>query len=403
MSCNAVQAADHTRRNVLLLALCQGLSNSGMSMLIAVAALAGHALAEDKTLATLPLALQWTATMATTVPASMIMRRLGRRFGLSIGAGIFAAGGLFGMWALKISSFELFCFACMCVGSGNAFAQYYRFAAADAAPEAFRSKAISLVLAGGVIAAVVGPELAKHTIDWLMPVLYAGCYATLTLIALAIIVLLQGVRIPRLTAEQLRETGRPLSQIARQPVFIVAVLSGAVGYGSMTLIMTATPLAMMGCGFAFSDTATVIQGHVLAMFLPSFFTGSLIQRFGNLRIIALGSLLTAGCLVANMSGIDFANFAIGLALLGLGWNFMFVGGSTLLTKAYTVEERAKTQAANDFVVFSSSVVGAFSSGMLQTSFGWNAVNAGIAPAMLVALIAVIWLALHQRGTRTSQS
>jgi MFS family permease len=139
------------------------------------------------------------------------------------------------------------------------------------------------------------------------------------------------------------------------------------------------------------------------MFLPSFFTGSLIQRFGNLRIIALGSLLTAGCLVANMSGIDFANFAIGLALLGLGWNFMFVGGSTLLTKAYTVEERAKTQAANDFVVFSSSVVGAFSSGMLQTSFGWNAVNAGIAPAMLVALIAVIWLALHQRGTRTSQS
>jgi MFS family permease len=153
---------------------------------------------------------------------------------------------------------------------------------------------------------------------------------------------------------------------------------------------------MAGCGFAFNDTATVIQAHVLAMFLPSFFTGSLIQRFGNLRIIALGSLITAGCLVANMSGIAFANFSIGLALLGLGWNFMFVGGSTLLTRAYTPEERAKTQAANDFVVFTSSAVGAFSSGMLYNQFGWTIVNAGIAPAMVLALIAVIWLALRQR-------
>lgn len=396
MSTHAAQAADHTRRNVLLLALCQGLSNSGMSMLITVTALAGHLLAPDKALATLPLALQWTATMATTVPASLVMRRIGRRFGLSIGGGVFAAGGLLGALALKISSFELLSLACMCVGAGNAFAQYYRFAAADAAPESFRSKAISLVLAGGVIAGVVGPELAKHTIDWFLPTLYAGCFVTLSIIALAIVVILQGVRIPRLTAEQRRNSGRPLSQIVRQPVFVVAVLSGALGYGAMTLIMTATPLAMTGCGFAFADTATVIQGHVIAMFLPSFFTGSLIQRFGNLRIIAIGSLLTAGCLVANMSGISFANFSVGLILLGLGWNFMFIGGSTLLTRAYAVEERAKTQATNDFIVFSSSVVGAFSSGMLQNEYGWIAVNAGIAPAMLIALIAVIWLALHQR-------
>jgi predicted MFS family arabinose efflux permease len=396
MSSHAAQAADHTRRNVLLLALCQGLSNSGMSMLVAVAALSGHLLASDKSLATLPLALQWTATMATTVPASLIMRRLGRRTGLSIGAGIFAVGGLIGASALRISSFELFCLACMCIGAGNAFAQYYRFAAADAAPESFRSKAISLVLAGGVIAGVVGPELAKHTIDWFLPTLYAGCYVTLTIIAGAIFVILQGVRIPRLTAAQLRDSGRPLAQIVRQPAFFVAVLAGALGYGSMTMVMTATPLAMKGCGFAFSDTATVIQGHVIAMFLPSFFTGSLIQRFGNLRIIAIGSLLTAGCLVANMSAVAFGNFSIGLALLGLGWNFMFIGGSTLLTRAYTTAERAKTQAANDFVVFSSSVIGAFSSGLLQNNFGWVAVNAGIAPAMLIALAAVAWLALHER-------
>ena len=402
MSNPAAKAADNTRSNVLLLALCQGLSNSGMSMLVTVAALAGHLLASDKSLATLPLALQWTATMATTIPASLLMRRLGRRTGLSIGAIVFGVGGLLGMRALQIESFELFCLGAMCVGSGNAFAQYYRFAAADAAPENFKSKAISLVLAGGVVAAVLGPELAKNTVDWLLPTVYAGCYAALALIALVMLIVLQGVRIPQLTTEQLSNTGRPLSAIMKQPIFIVAVLSGALGYGSMTLIMTATPLAMIGCGFAFSDTATVIQGHVLAMFLPSFFTGSLIQRFGNLRIIAIGSLLTAGCLIANMTGIAFANFSIGLILLGLGWNFMFVGGSTLLTKAYTVEERAKTQAANDFIVFSSSVVGAFASGMLYHELGWVAVNAGIAPAMLIALLVVVWLALYQRKRQPIQ-
>lgn len=398
MAGQADKAADNTRRNVLLLALCQALHNSGTSMLIVVSALAGYMLAADKSLATLPLALQWTATMATTIPASLLMRRYGRRLGLSAGALIFAGAGMLGVVALRLGSFELFSVACMCVGSGNAFAQYYRFAAADSAPESFRGKAISLVLAGGVVAAVVGPELAKLTIDWLLPALYAGCYAALSLLALSIVVVLQGVRIPRLSAEQLISSGRPLREIARQPVFVVAVLSGMLGYGSMTLIMTATPLAMMGCGFAFSDTATVIQGHVLAMFLPSFFTGSLIQRFGVLRIVASGSVLTAGCLIANMSGIAFANFWAGLALLGLGWNFMFVGGSTLLTQAYTTQERGKTQAANDFIVFSSSVFAAFGSGMLQNKFGWVAVNAGIAPAMLLALGSVAWLSLHRRKT-----
>jgi predicted MFS family arabinose efflux permease len=392
------QAADNTRRNVLLLALCQALANSGMTMLITVSALAGHLLAADKSLATLPLALQWTATMATTIPASLLMRRFGRRFGLSLGAVVFGCGGLLGMMALKSGSFTLFSLACMCVGAGNAFAQYYRFAAADAAPENFKGKAISLVLAGGVVASVIGPELAKASIDWLLPALYAGCYAALMLLALAILVVLQGVRIPSLSAAQRASSGRPLGVIARQPAFVVAVLSGALGYGSMTLVMTATPLAMAGCGFAFSDSASVIQGHVLAMFLPSFFTGSLIQRFGVLRIIAAGCVLTAGCLVANISGIAFANFWVGLALLGLGWNFMFVGGSTLLTQAHTPEERGKTQAMNDFIVFSSSVLGAFGSGMLQNTLGWAAVNAGIAPAMLIALTAVAWFALQRRRT-----
>jgi len=392
----AASAANNTRRNVIFLAICQGLSNSGMSMLVTVAALTGHLLAADKTLATLPIALQWAATMGTTIPASLLMRRIGRRAGFTFGATVLGSGGLLGLASLKISSFELFCIACIFLGAGNAFAQYYRFAAADAAPDNSKSKAISLVLAGGVVAAFLGPELAKLSVDWLLPTLYAGCYLTLTIVSGIIIVLLQGIRIPHLSLAQRRSAGRPILEIMRQPVFVVAVLSGALGYGSMVLIMTATPLAMAGCGFAFNDTATVIQAHVLAMFLPSFFTGSLIQRVGNLRIIALGSLITAGCLVANISGISFANFSIGLALLGLGWNFMFVGGSTLLTRAYAPAERAKTQAANDFVVFSSSTLGAFSSGMLYNQFGWTIVNAGIAPAMVLALIAVIWLALRQR-------
>jgi MFS family permease len=251
--------SDPVRRNVLLLAICQAVSSSGTSMLAAVAALVGYSLVDDKSFATLPLAFQWTATMATTIPAAQLMRRFGRRAGLSLGAIIFMTGGALGVWSIWIANFYVFIAACVCVGSAMSFVHYYRFAAADSAPEDFKSKAISLVLAGGIVAAVMGGELAKLSVDWFEPLLYAGCYATIILLGLAVLIILQGVRIPTLTAEQRRSSGWPLLTIARQPVFMVAVLASALSYAAMIMIMTATPLAMQACGFEFHDTATVIQ------------------------------------------------------------------------------------------------------------------------------------------------
>ena len=386
---------DVARRNVLLLAICQGMSTTGTSMLAAVASLVGYSLVEDKSLATLPVALQWTATMCATIPASHLMRWIGRRAGLSVGVTVKIVGGMLGYLAITSSSFLLFSLASMLIGIGVAFMQYYRFAAVDAVPESFRSKAISLVLAGGVVAAVLGGEVAKWSFDWFLPYVYSGCYVALSLLGLIVLVVLQGVRIPGLTAEQRKSTGRPLLVIARQPVFIVAVLAAALSYGSMILVMTATPLAMGACGFGFEDSATVIQWHVLAMFAPSFITGSLISSFGVLRIIVTGALLIVAAVAIDLLGIEFINFWSGLVLIGLGWNFMFVGGSTLLTQAYEIEERAKVQAANDFTVFTTAALAAFGSGALLTELGWTGVNAGVVPAMLLALMAVAWLVVSR--------
>jgi MFS family permease len=387
---------DPVRRNVLVLAICQAMGATGTSMLAAVASLVGYSLVEDKSLATVPIAVQWTATMCATIPASHLMRWIGRRAGLSVGALSLIIGGILGYYAVASSSFALFLLASVFTGISVAFMQYYRFAAVDAVPESFRSKAISLVLAGGVVAAVLGGEVAKASFDWFSPYVYAGCYVALAIIGLLVLIALQGVRIPRLSAAQLRSSGRPLSVIARQPAFIVAVLAGALSYGAMVLVMTATPLAMGANGFVFTDSATVIQWHVLAMFGPSFFTGTLIQRFGVLTIILVGTVLMFLALIIDLAGVGFMNFWSGLVLVGLGWNFMFVGGSTLLTSAYTVEERAKVQAANDFTVFSTSALAAFGSGALLTNFGWEGVNTGVAPAMAIALVAVIWLMLIER-------
>ena len=387
---------DTSRRNVLLLASCQALSGSGNTVLIAAAALVGQMLADDKSLATLPLAFQWTTTMLVTIPASHFMARFGRRLGLSLGACASITGGALGVTAVMIASFELFILACMCQGVAQCFIQFYRFAAADTAAEDFKSRAISLVLAGGVVAALLGGQLAKASIELLLPYLYAGCYLMVMLLGACVLVILQGLRIPRLTLEQRTTRGRPLHVIARQPVFIVAVLSAALAYASMILVMTATPLAMAGCGFGFADTATVIQAHILGMYLPSFITGSLINRFGTLPIITLGAVLLALALSTNIAGIDFVNFWIGLLLLGFGWNFCFVGGTTLLTEAYTIEERAKCQGVNDFIVFSTTALAAFGSGALYEGIGWGAVNGGALPAMGLVLLGVAWMVLYRR-------
>lgn len=388
--------ADPTRRNVLVLAACQAMGTSANSVMVAVATLVGYSLVEDKSLATLPIAMQWTATMCATIPASQLMRRVGRRVGFSFGAISHIIGGTLGYHAIVAGNFALLLLASLFVGVAVSFMQYYRFAAVDAVPESFRGKAISLVLAGGVVAAIASGEIAKASYDWFLPHVFAGCYVAHALLGLLTLMTVQGLAIPKLNAQQRLSSGRPLIVIARQPAFIVAVLASALSFGAMILVMTAAPLAMVSGGFAFTDAATVIQWHVLAMYLPGFFTGALIARFGVLPIMLVGTALMFIALCIDIAGLGFLNFWAGLLLIGAGWNFMFVGGSTLLTSAYTIEERAKVQAANDFIVFSVTALAAFSSGVLLTNIGWNGVNAGVAPAMAIALGAMIWMMLAQR-------
>ncbi len=392
----APMSADPTRKNVLILALCVALGMSGNGIVLAVGALAGAVMLVDDGWATLPLAVMFTATMVTTIPASMLMGRVGRRAGFSIGALTGFCGASLAAFAIFANSFPLFVAASVPIGMFNAFAQFYRLAAADTASDAFRPRAISLVMAGGVLAALLGPTLAKWSYDLFAPVLFAGGYAVIAVLTLLSLALLQFVEIPRPSAADRRESGRPLGQILRQPKFITAAVSAAAGYGTMSLVMTATPLAMVACGFSFHDSATVIQWHALAMFAPAFFTGNLIQRFGALNVILVGALLNAGCLAVALSGIAFEQFLGALVLLGLGWNFMFIGGTSLLTETHTPAERAKTQAVNDFAVFTTVALASASSGVLHSRIGWEAVNLGMALPLLIAMAAVILLKLRTR-------
>ncbi|KZD09836.1 MFS transporter [Oceanibaculum pacificum] len=393
---------DPTRKNVILLACCQALSMTGNSLTMTVSAIVGTMIAHDKSLATLPLALQLTATMLTTLPASMLMKRLGRRPGFMLGVVVGIIGALTASYAIFHANFPLFCAGAMLMGVNQGFALFYRFAAADTASEAFKSKAISLVMAGGVFSAVAGPNLAKWSRDLFEPILFAGSYLTIAIVWLLPLVLLLFIEIPRPTLAQRADKGRPIREIARQPVFLVAVIGAVIGYTMMNMVMTATPLAMLACGLEFTDAAFVIQWHALGMFAPAFFTGSLITRFGVLNVMLTGAALMIGCVAINLSGQDIQRFWFALVLLGVGWNFLFVGGSSLLTKAYLPAEKEKVQALNDFLVFGSVSIGSFSSGLLQNVFGWSVVNLTILPFVCIAILMVLWLRIS-RGTASPTS
>jgi len=385
------------RRNVSLLALLQGLFMSVQAMGIATTPLAAFSLlGADKSLATVPIFLAHAGIMLTTIPASFLMDRIGRRGGFTVGIGLGLLFGAIAAYAVWIRSFEVLCIAAFLQGMSAAFAWYYRFAAADSSPVDFKARAISYVMLGGVIAGFAGPQIAKWTVDWFAPVAFMGVYVSICIVSVVSALVVQGIRIPRLTAVERASGGRPMREIARQPTYRVALISSMLGYGVMTLVMSATPLAMLACGYGFPDSATVIQVHIIAMFLPSFFTGSLIQRFGELPIIAAGALIQLACALVNLAGIDFWNFLIANLFVGLGWNFTFVGGSTLLTRTYQPAERAKVQASHDFTVYATTATAAALAGFLQQRAGWTVLNLAAIPLMATVVIATIWLARHLR-------
>ena len=388
--------ASHTRRNVLILAFCQALAMTAMTITVTVTALNGEALLTDKAWATVPLALQALATMLTTIPASALMRAKGRRFGFTLGAVIGMVGGALGVLSVTENSFWLLCLANMGIGSAAGFAAFYRFAGADAASEAFRGHAISLVLTGGVVAAVVGPTLAQLSRELFPAYIFAGCYGVMIFLYAGIIILLPVTRIPPLSHAERRHSGRPLTAILRQPPVAVALLAGMIGYGVMSFLMTATPLAMKHHHFEFSDWRSVIQWHVLGMFLPSFATGFVIKRIGVLNVLWVGAALLFVAVAADLSGLGFWNFWAGLAILGVGWNFLYVGGSTLLTEGYQPAERSKVQGLNDFLIFGTVAASSFMSGTLHNAFGWTAVNYGVLPLVGVTLAATLWLMGRRR-------
>ncbi len=380
-----------------LLSACWALATTGNVLLVSVSSLVGDQLADDKSLATLPAALMWIGTATATIPASFLMRAMGRRFGFMTGAMIGAVGATIAAFAVYNRSFVALCIGIALIGAYNGFNYYYRFAAAETAPEEFRSRAISLVLAGGIAAAIVGPTLAVWANELFSPILFMGPFVVIAAIAVIIILLVSFTRIPRPPVQTMRAAGRPLAVIARQPAFLVAVAGGVVAYGVMILLMTVTPLAMVACNHGFTDAARVIQWHVLGMFAPSFFTGRLIRRFGTLTIMLWGAIALLACIAVALSGISVAHFWIALTLLGLGWNFLFIGATTLLTETHTVAERAKTQGLNEFLVFGIAGIGSFASGNLHYYFGWSLLNIVALVPVAAILMATLWLVFRRRA------
>ncbi len=384
------------RRNVAILFGSQAMYISSTIVLFTLAGLAGQMLAEDKALATLPVSAVIVATPMPTIPASLLMKKIGRRAGFMIGSAIGLMGVLIGSYAIWSSSFWMLVLGTSAVGINGGFAQYYRFAAADVASKEFRPRAISYVIAGGIAAAIIGPQLVRWTND-LLPVPFLGSILSLVIPVLLSLLLLSQLSIPKLSEEEIQSSGRPLFLITRNPTFIFSVLSGMVGYGSMSMIMTATPIAMVGCGFGVNESAGVIQLHVLGMFVPALFTGHLINRFGVLPIIFTGLILLMSCVAIAIAGIHIMNFTIALVALGLGWNFTFVGASSLLTETYQPSERAKVQATNDFLVFGTAALGSLSAGAMLNIYDWNTVNLFALPLIFLTALVAVWYALtHHR-------
>ncbi len=389
-----------TRRNVGLLAACQALLFTNNSTLIAINGLAGLALAPYMGLATLPVTFWVLGGAISTMPASLHMKRVGRQAGLTAGTLWGVVGALICGAAIWLQSFWLLCFGALVFGVYNAYGQYYRFAAADVASADFRATAISLVLAGGLVGGILGPNTSRFTIDLLGPK-FMGAYLALIGFALATMLLLRFVRVPTPSAAEQAAAGRPLAEIVMQPKYIIAVLSAAIGFGVMNFLMTSTPIAMQVHHHPYGEAAFVISWHVVGMFAPSFFTGPLIRRVGALPVMFAGALLNFASIGIALSGVAVPHFWWAMVLLGVGWNFLYIGGTMLLTETYRPEERAKAQGANDQTIFVMMAISSFTSGMTVTTAGWERVNLLALPLVATVAVAIVWFALHERARKSA--
>jgi MFS family permease len=385
------------RSNVVRLAAAQALTGANSAVIFATGSIVGATLAPDISFATVPLSMYVVGLAAGTLPTGAISRAYGRRVAFIIGTGCGVVTGLLGAFAILHASFPLFCCATFLGGLYGAVSQSYRFAAADGASAAYRPKAVSWVMAGGVFAGVLGPQLVQWTMNIWPPYLFAFSFVVQAIVALVAMAVLAGIDAPKPAPSDLHG-GRPLLEIVKQPRFIAAALCGIIAYPMMNLVMTSAPLAMKMCGLSVSDSNFGIQWHIVAMYGPSFFTGSLIARFGAQRIVATGLLLEAVAATIGLSGITAMHFWATLIVLGVGWNFGFVGASALVLETHRPQERNKVQAFNDFLVFGMMAVGSFSSGQLLANYGWSAVNLVVFPPVMVGL-AVLMLASFARRRR----
>ncbi len=389
-----MSTAPSTRRNAFVLALSQAVVGSATPISISLGALSGHyLLGADKSLATAPVTAQNLGLALGALPAAWIMRQIGRKAGFHLGTVVTGLGGAAATFALFSGTFWGFAAALALIGAGASFVQQYRFAAADAAPAADKARAISMVLAGGVFAAIIGPQTVIWTREMFAPVMFAGAFAAIVVLALAGSFILSFLNLPKDEAAHFHaaSTGRPLAAIVSQPRFIVAMVSGVSSYALMSFVMTGAPLAMVGCGFTPDEATLGISWHVMAMFAPSFFTGHLIDRAGKEVIVALGLIILAASGLIAISGIALWQFWGSLILLGVGWNFAFIGSTAMIADTYVPAEKNKVQGLHDFVLFSLVAFSSLMSGWVYNGWGWAMLNWVIFPVVMVALIAVAML------------
>ena len=373
-----------SRANVMRLATAQALAGANATVVYATGAIIGNTLAPSPAMATVPISIFVVGMALGTLPVGWLGRVHGRRVAFVAGAACGCAAGLLGALGLLMQSFTIYCAATLLAGLYGAVVMTFRFAAADGASPAFRPRALSWVMAGGIFAGVLGPQLVTWTMDLWSPHIFVVSYLAQSVVALVAMALLAGVDLPPLTASDVAR-GRPLGTIIRQPRFIMAVVCGVVTYTLMNLVMTSAPLAMRMCGLSLATSNAAIQWHVVAMYGPSFFTGGLIARFGAYRVVAAGLVLLACAGISGISGLSAWHFGAGLVLLGVGWNFGFVGASAMVLETHRPEERTRVQSFNDFLVFGTMAVGSFSSGGLLNAFGWAAVNWVVFPPIVLSL------------------